>query len=357
MNNLLIITGAGASHDVVGGGVSIDPAFKPPLTKDLFLPETNLDDYRAIIDCLRRNPIAYQVGYEFYKIFCNKDEPTASLEEFLFRKKNSHKNIIKNQFWAVPLYLFELFSAISCNYLTTKVGLPSNYLALLNIISETNNYSKIIWLNLNYDYLADFAIRKATNNKLENFKDYMNLTTQDNIQIKYTKPHGSIDWFKKILDPKIGSDYAKEGRLPVNFDKLLSKEVYKARYEVANVERSRIVARPSNWYPAISAPIGRKYGFVYEGHTDEITSELRSTASVLCIGFSALDDDILTLLRQNLPNIGKMQIVNGTRASGDETYNRINKDWGKIKVDVGHAVFDGGFTHFIVTKAEDWMKA
>ncbi len=116
MDNLLIITGAGASHDLVvvrGPNPLINEEFRPPLTRDLFNTNT-----LCTSNSLKTNPVANDVGYKL-NFRLNSDSPEESLESFLSEIKNSEKPTIRNQFWSIPLYLHDLFEQISTHFLRT----------------------------------------------------------------------------------------------------------------------------------------------------------------------------------------------------------------------------------------------
>jgi hypothetical protein len=371
MNNLLIITGAGASYDVINEEIISSEAsgtssYRPPLTKNIFYPplpdarEVGSPDEESgyILTCLREHPLAYQAGYEFHNLF-GKNNAEANLEKFLSELKSSNKFIIKSQFWAIPLYLYDLFFKISTGYLPTSYGLPSNYKSLIDKISQSN-YNQIIWLNLNYDLLADYAIKISTNNELKDLNDYMELQTQDGLKIKYTKPHGSVDWFKKISDPDIRWEDIKLGRLPTGFESRLSKEIYKEgsfpETQAFTTSKGEMTfSFPEGWYPAITAPIG-EYDFVYQRHVKDIVPDLKKTDAILCIGFGALDKDILELIKKEMPEIKKLQIVNGPRAEGEHAHQRIINHCYNVTLNHIEAVFEGGFTQFVKKGLEDWLR-
>jgi len=68
MRKLLLITGAGASYDVVDEkkNSSINPKYRPPLTKDLFLSHfDNEGTHSCIMDCMKKHPIAHSRGYSY----------------------------------------------------------------------------------------------------------------------------------------------------------------------------------------------------------------------------------------------------------------------------------------------------
>ncbi len=348
MKNLLLITGAGASH-----GVTDTPEanlkFKPPLTKHLFNSNFASKENHYIADCLKNNPLAHQAGDVFRNRLNSGQED--SLEGYLTKLKNSKELPRLRQYWAIPIYLYELFNSVSYSYLPTSYGLPSNYKELIDAINGSK-YDQLIWLNLNYDLLADQAIRISIKNKLTNFKleDYTQLETEDGkLKIKYTKPHGSVDWFYKILIPGVDWQQIKIGleTIPVDFPNKLSEEICMGYGLPSGVF-------PQQYYPALTAPIGKDYGFIYDKHIQDIIPDLKNTQDVLCIGFSAFDEDILKLIK-NVPQIVKLKIVNEDRKSGREAFGRIQAYHQDIWASVESAEFDGGFSQFIGKELQRWL--
>lgn len=345
MENLLLITGAGASHDVADPHeINVRSEFTPPLTSYLFTGGGG-----QLIDSVNRflisNPIAAQVGKEWKRT----KQP---LEEYLSDLKNSKSLMLRKRYWAVPIYLHELFLRISNGYINSaSMGIPSNYTSLITAIAKNGNYGQIIWLNLNYDILADYAIRQATNNALKRFEDYMYLETIDKIKIKYTKPHGSVDWFRRNKTT-IPWDAIRRAEIPDDFEQLLSTEIYTEdlahHYELSPKEVFR--------YPAILAPLG-KYDYVYKNHIEAIISDLEkiSSLSLLCIGFSALDQDILDLIKNHVQSVRKIKIVNGSPDNGRKAYLNIVGYCEQIKIPPEKAVFNGGFNTFINEGIDEWL--
>jgi len=349
MNNLLIITGAGASHDAASSiysNVSID--HKPPLTSQLFLAgkRLGLGATHCVVDYLKRNPIAAQVGYD-----CPHNQ---HLETYLASVKNNRSKELRDRYWSIPIYLHELFLAISNGYIISdKLGVPSNYTSLITAVIGSA-YDQIIWINLNYDLLVDYAINASSNVALNTLDDYMNIVTKDGIKIKYTKPHGSVNWYRRNVH-KITWDDIKNNRVPDDFENRLSKEIYTEHTAMADGLLYKEIAR----FPAISAPLG-KYEYIYQKHIDMITPLLKETGSVLCVGFSAFDDDILTLMANNIRDIKKLKIVSGGVEEGRKIYGRIAESYmnhGKLlSVDDKVTVSERGFTDFIKSgEINDWL--
>ena len=360
MDNLLIITGAGASYDVVQLPNSlVDVRFRPPLTKDLFR-----DDLHCTSSCLINNPVANNIGYEL-KLKLNSASPEESLESSLLKIKNSELPTIKNKFWSIPLYLHNLFKEISDNFLRTANGSsPSNYKVLIDAIIKSK-YQNIIWINLNYDLLADRVLALTTMSELTSLEDYMNLKTLEGKKIKYTKPHGSVDWYR--LTGNSNTDHSNDwenimsGKAPLeDFENKLSGEIFTLQtakeriidHEKRNKSKPKMILKNS-FYPAISVPLG-EYKYTYQEHIDAIIPDLKNTESVLCIGFSALDSDILYLIKDNIPKVRKLGIVSENTENGMKTFNRIITKCSNIRVE-GEKVFNQGFSKFLEKDIYSWL--
>lgn len=370
MNNLLLITGAGASYDVVDPAlIPVNREYRPPLTRNLFFPKASFsgpDYYKGPIinegfyanECIQKYPIAAKIGYAF-KMKMESGREEENLESYLYDIKNDERILIKSQFWSVPLYLYDLFTAVSQFYIPSSTHKPisTNYKLLIEEISHSN-YDQTVWLNLNYDLLADFAIRSSVTREINNFADYMRLETQDGLKIKYTKPHGSVDWFRTIdnvgcsypITRKLISD--EPTKIPVNFENRLSRQLFTQK----ELKDERL--RNDLSYPAILAPLG-KYNYVCVEHINEIKKDLKETTSALCIGFKALDENMLDLVNENIPNISKLKIVNGkfSAKSIPSVFDRISSHCKKTKIEVKKedAQFNGGFSDFIKGGIREWL--
>lgn len=349
MNRLLLITGAGASFDVISGvPVVIDS--RPLLTHELFTPPITAGMTHFSSKCLAMHPLAYQVATDFNSRF-SKDIKAIQLEDYLSELKNSANIILKRGFWAIPIYFFELFYEISYSYLPAGPGFPSNYYSLITKLCGSK-YKEIIWLNLNYDLLADFAIIKAAKNNLDNFEEYLGLSIGRDLTIQYTKPHGSIDWFK-IMPRNLDYDNIKQNGVPDNFERIITGEIVKGKVHISKL-RGRI-EKENYWYPALTAPVANEKEFVYQEHINLVTPILRETTSLLCIGFSAMDEDILKLIKKNILIVESLKIVNSNVTSGNEAYDNLERYGIKMKESKEMAVFDGGFSHFIYTGIDKWL--
>lgn len=349
-NKLLIVTGAGASYDLVNPDASTvlsNRAYRPPLTKYIFKapvgPTVKSGESSCISEILINHPYAAAVGSQYY-INNSSGQDSRPLEKYLSDLKGSKYLTDQQRFWTVPLYLKGLFHAISQRYLPGGTNIATNYMSLLDKLKRSS-YKDIVWMNMNYDLFADYALRVHLKEpeKLDDLDEYMNLETKDGLRIKYTKPHGSVDWVRKFKNKNIQGDDVRRGNAPEKFEEKLETKIYSKR-------GGKITGGDEDFtFPAISTPIG-KYDFVCQEHKKEIEKALQEINAVLCIGFSALDEDILSVMR-NIPLIQKLWIVNGDYDNGREVFVhiktfgiKINECYGR---DDNKGIYHSGFSSFI----------
>lgn len=338
MKNLLIITGAGASYDVADSyKITVHRGHQPPLTDELFRAGKHIKARVCLNDNLSRNPIAHQIGVRW-----NEKGP---LEKYLQDVKNGvYGKRQQALYWTIPIYLHDLFTDVSNNYIDgekEKIK-PSNYFDLILTITSRKYYDQLIWLNLNYDLFADYVIEAICDKNLSTLDDYMDMRTkEDGVIIKYTKPHGSINWYRKNMND-IEWDDIRNGKTSSTFGENLS-----GLYTIDGTIQKGIKIGGKDTYPAISAPLG-KYEYVCPNHINTIKPILNNTNAILCIGFSARDKDILDLIKNNMPEINKLKIVNGPSVSDSkEAYDRMKNHIPQLDINPDNAIFTDGFSKFL----------
>lgn|GEM_PF-1956733 len=349
--NLLLITGAGASYDSIdeeNAAIAGQIEYRPPLTKQLFTPYVVKDSFSPfpmkkhyVVDCLKANRKAYQVGYG---IDLTKNiNPGEGIENELYKLKNSEKITDQKLYWMVPLYLNELFNEVSKNYLPGGTA-PSNYYQLLLEVNRSK-YKKLVWINLNYDLLADYAIGEFQGKMLADFDQHMDIK-YDGLTIKYTKPHGSVNWYYRYKDDfNLSTKQIKDGDISNNFEEHLGELCYDMNGKYRN---------NPGFYPAITAPIA-KYEFIQKKHYEEIKKDLKEIDSILCIGFSGLDKDILALIKRDMGEIAKMKIV-GT-SSAENVLTRIKNHCQNVICGYEKNHFcKHGFTKFCQGDLQKWLQ-
>lgn len=222
--NLLLITGAGASYDSIdvrAASIAGQIQYRPLLTEELFTPSytKSTDPYQNHfnVTCLKNNRKAYQVGYGI--MLTKSINPEEGIEAKLYQLKNSKNLTDQKLYWTIPLYLNELFTEISRKYLPGRTA-PSNYYHLLLELNRSK-YKKIIWINLNYDLLADYAIEEFMGARLDGLDKY----------------NGTFELSKEEI---------KSASIPLNFESYFGEVCYNPQVSPYIID--------TQFYPAITAP-------------------------------------------------------------------------------------------------------
>ncbi|MFA5858844.1 MAG: hypothetical protein WC955_07240 [Elusimicrobiota bacterium] len=351
MKTLLIITGAGASNDLLLNKYKTNPLYKPPLTKHLFNPE--YEDNRNPNDtwikkCLDLYPLAAQVGDEY-------SEENA-LEKYLISLKQGNA-LEKNRYFETVKYIQHLFEEISIKYVTTNTGLPSNYLSMINIIAKSK-YNNLVWINMNYDLFADYALDATCQERIKDINSYTNLQLQTGLLVKYIKPHGSVNWWRRNINQDQKTimtirDNIKRGVYPEGFESTYFSK------DISIVLRKNIYGTtiPSNciWFPALIAPIG-EYSFICPEHVEKAIPDLKNTTDLLCIGFNALDKDILALIKENVFKISKLLLVNGGQDYAKAALKRLRDYNINILQDDNSVIYHHGFSDLVKKDLSNWLR-
>lgn len=276
MSTLCLILGAGASHDcIVSNDVrSKNPNFEPPLTKDIFSARFDrvLEKYpkvSALAKDLRRKL---------------RQDRSLSLEQLLRLEQQKSNAARKKQIRQVPLYLRELFSRISAEYVDPA---QTCYTTLIHQICD-EGFDKVLVLNLNYDTLFESALKIVEDIEFKTIDDYFNL----NSKWKVLKPHGSINWIRKIKhDGDIYGGRDANLELVDSLDELILEGPIKIDGLATNFLDNKCA------YPAMVIPVDGKYEFCCpEYQIEEAKKLLKTCDSYLAIGFSFKDKDVVDLL-------------------------------------------------------------
>ncbi|MBF0252541.1 MAG: hypothetical protein HQL29_01875 [Candidatus Omnitrophica bacterium] len=357
MKTLLLITGAGASFDMVSGQLRhglVNESHRPLLTREIF--SMRLEGH-VTNDLLHRSERAMYVAADFtarYEVGGGKN-----LEQYLDELKNSSIISMQDHYLVIPIFLRELFLDISNAYLESGSNVQAtNYYRLL-MDFEMGKYERLIWFNLNYDLFGDRAIQNFMGNKQLFLKmsDYVNIKTKGGKEIYYLKPHGSVDWVHRIVpqnDTYIGNPIfynendIKIGNIPKNFyANYISREIMtESEFDVH--------VKTGGKYPAISVPIG-KYTPLKADHINMVKPYLKNETDILCVGFSALDDDIFEIINNEIVETNKLLIITGD-SDADDVIKRFKKKCSHKKLfEDTDIIFREGFSRFINTRSKTWL--
>jgi hypothetical protein len=302
---LIVITGAGASYDSTG----IEPRnldWQPPLVKDLFAERTAFHpilglypDAQTLAPDLRVATRTGSVGLETY------------LRDHVLRSASAYD---RRRYRAIPLYLQHLLHDVSEHYTTH----PVNYDRLINGVLRSAD--EVIFLTLNYDTILDS--RLGQHSRIRTIDDYV----RPDFPWSLIKLHGSVDWARQIVgvDTSAAKDdpYLSELVAMLPDEPELSEEIELRRLPIEELRRGR----PNLYYPAVSVPLGPDDELnCPASHLDFIQKRLVATdgLNILSVGYSGLDSGLLQLLADSGNSVRSLFAVNHEGVSALEAATRI----------------------------------
>jgi hypothetical protein len=312
---LFVVIGAGASYastspENVGPlGLGTDTgsdqfiaaeALRPPLVTELFDPR--------FAGILNKYPLAQMAASDIRK---RRHTPVA-IEEFLREQYRHSTNALdQRKFHGVHWYLQDLFWSIS-RFFTSH---PDNYDRL---ISGCLRLPRVIFITLNYDTLLDDRLRIVQ--PIDSMDGYT--PVEENWGL--VKLHGSVDWGIPIQGP------AMDGRQIV-FDSppeiYLSNDILLRRPGANSIEDIRLDRTGSQYfYPAMSVPVGTRDEFSCpDAHIGYLRNAMAAQdgLDVLMLGYSALDEEVLTLFKDSEKTLKSLVAVNADRASAKVAHGRV----------------------------------
>lgn len=317
---VVAIIGAGASH--VSG--RYEAGDRPPLTTQLFSRGQSRE-------LLKRYRLARAAGSVIDRDM--KADSAVAFEEALLRLQNDGHDHHKQMALAVPPFL----QALLLEYSETLQSESSRYGVLVDELLKLG--TNVHFVSLNYDTLLD--------NELGAFSPLRVLDDYINTPLHWTliKPHGSVNWYVdqgSRFDPT-----APSGDLSIRDEPI--ECVPASTFDLGAI-RGVVSPDPhgsSTRYPAIALPDGPKDKLMLPApHERHLRNMLASSneIDVLVLGYSALDTEILELIKLGAPNVRRMTVVNAGPADALEVFDRIH-DFGiePIWADT----FDGSYEQWI----------
>jgi hypothetical protein len=347
-DHLFVLLGAGASYDCTSGGTpDVNAEYRPPLVTQLF------EQRPAFTRILQEYPLARAAAPD---VRLELAAGTTAIEAFLRnRLRFSNSAFDRMKYWAIPLYLQHLFFQIAQPGYGGEHGVgytvhADNYDRL---VSATLHLPEVVFITLNYDTLLERSLFTGPwfLNSMESY-----IETGRNWSL--VKLHGSVNWGRRMLNPP--------NLLPRDRDPYLAQTIGSVGEHLQLSED--ITLRPqlslrdirvdpdgrTIFYPALSAPLGSEDEVVCPpSHVQFLRERLTAYDGInlLVVGYSGLDQEVRTLLRESGNTIRSLFAVNGDAEAGHMA-NRLIRDAIAVREEIDRQgvqrvqAYIGGFEQF-----------
>lgn len=346
-DDLIVIVGAGASHDCHLEGLTkfADPNWRPPLTKDLF---TSHKHFQQILN-------DYRVTHAAVSSYIAGGGPEKTpVETFLKQLIANDDTISRQQANFITLYLQRLLAKVSSTFLWDGAApAMSAYNVLVGNIYHAIRLAKIssvTFVSLNYDLILEQAIESQFGPQFSTLEKYCGFHDGWSL-IKF---HGSVNWWHSHDAEKTEQHYGRERgdrRLikAINAGKLTGESRLKgARIVIReNLEGIQNGTEPV-YFPAMAIPVEGKYQAICpDSHVDTIKKAMdRGRWRLLVLGFSAKDRDVLDVLSPHWSGMTQFLAVNGGKEHSHQAILGFNRAGLQFQ-DSDAAAYDGGFSKFV----------
>jgi hypothetical protein len=310
---LMVIFGAGASYDsspdfsppsipAAQQNFGNSPAqslsreqWRPPLANNLF--DNPSQAFSAIV---RKYPKLSHILPLLRQRSGNK-----TVEEVLEQLQDESRSNPEGQreLATVQYYLRDLFFLVTNKWLD-ETDRTTNYSTLIrDILRLTKSGELVCLVTFNYDLLLDNALFSY---------DYKSRQPEDQFQshpvLKLFKPHGSVDWARRVLLPQ-GDLLKPQG--------IIDEAEAIRRHLMSDFRRFNPSEADSNpgrqtFFPAIAIPVQNKTEetFVWPpNHVTQLQELLPSVTKILIIGWQAREAHFIELLRGSLPRVSHVMVV------------------------------------------------
>jgi hypothetical protein len=335
---LLVICGAGASHDAVPGAPT-----RPPLAAELF---ERRDDF---LEALREIPAARSVVQRLRSLAPTGGGVEAVLGEFMSRAVTNGDPAYKRDAIALKFYLARIIERSAAAAEDSAASL-TNYLALVTRLHDTVG-SHVAYVTFNYDTMLENALNSRFGSRIgSDMASYLNGPAP------VFKPHGSVNWTQALPALRPAPPGTAHPYMHLNLADLAEHADFDgaAAVDVVN-PREKGVGMDRFYVPAIAAPVTDKDAFVMpDAHLGAMTDVLRRATRVLTIGWRGSELRFQETCREHLRGYAEglrgLVVTKGAdRSAGDETIGNLSP---KLRANLTDVAY-GGFTEFLETDALD----
>lgn len=312
---LMVIFGAGASHDCVPGIINNPaPGSTLPLAVDLFAPEP---DFTAIAHEI---PQCVPIVSRLREVLEPGDDKTIEARLADLKAREESDPILKRQLAALRFYLVGIIRKRTADIKRDQVQF-NNYSTLLNKIHDWRQASgeEVMLVTFNYDTLLDEAFQGHLGNinLSSNLRDEVtaqntdepafNLPPQAQMIMypdwKLLKLHGSVTRSRKVCEP------GRQGEFASARDQAIAKA------DVLDFSSADIIDRYADeepikelkndlYMPALAVPTNTKDSFECSpGEQQIFENAIPKVDALLIIGWKAQEQHALEMLAELPPHV------------------------------------------------------
>jgi hypothetical protein len=318
-----VIVGAGASYACGPDGEHE----RPPLTRQLF------DRRGAARELLKTYSLARVAGGRIQREM--QADTTLAFEEALLNLRTAENGHRRQMSLAIPPYL----QALLMSYSTSLQAEAKRYEVLVDELLDLP--SSVCFVSLNYDTLLDNCLGAFS--PLNDLGDYIDTP----LGWSLIKPHGSVNWYVEqpvAFDPT-APEQLDVREAPIECVPAKSLDLGEVR-GIPVLSGHRPHARTRR-YPAIALPEGPKDRLVLPPEHLRHLRNLLSAAQqidLLVLGYSAIDTEILELIKSSVGRIRRMTVVNADPVATLAVHAKI-VDFGITAI--WSDTFDGSYEQWI----------
>lgn len=350
-DDLIVIVGAGASHDCHLEGLTkfADSNWRPPLTKDLFASHPH---FQQILN-------DYRVTHAAVASYIAEGGPAKTpVEKFLKNLIANDDVISRQQANYITLYLQRLLAKVSSTYLWDGAApAMSAYNVLVGNIYHAIRLGKIAsvtFVSLNYDLILEHAIESQFGPQFSAIDKYCGFQQGWSL----VKFHGSVNWWHAHDAAKTEQHYERD-----RGDRRLIRAIGAGKLTEESRLKGAQVLVSAHWnndqnghepvyFPAMAIPVEGKYQAICpDSHVDVIKKSMnRGRWRLLVLGFSAKDKDVLDVLAPHWSGMTGFLAVNGTKEYGLQAI----RGFGRVGLQLqnpDYGAFNGGFSKFVADDA------
>jgi hypothetical protein len=351
---LMTVFGAGASYDSIPsrrphpssrvarqsyGAALVAEEYRLPLANELF------DDRPKFVQAIQQFPKCQAVIP-----YLREPPPGKTVENVLEALQTEAPDYPERmrQLAAIRYYLHFMLWNCGRDWEAASGG-DTNYKTLLDQIQRWRKPGdQVCLVTFNYDGMLENALPSVGLN-IRELRDY--ITSEE---YKIIKPHGSVNWAREVKTPV--KDLQNRNTWQVAYELIDRAPELDISQKYCMVNEHPIGKSGEQvLFPALAIPVETKQNYECpEEHFSVLCEQLRKVGKLLLIGWRAMEDHFLKLLRDNLPSGIRGMVVAGNKDEANNTIKNI-ADAG-IKGDF--LPTNGGFSDFVVRReGEDLLKS